>query len=90
MVDNTPVTTVLTVLCLALIGYHVWKDREHRRHLESLELLVKSKDAVEFVRTRVETGKPEPEPPTDDVVPLEDVPADELMPALKKPEITTE
>lgn len=82
-------TYALAVIVALLIAASVWKDREHRQHLERLEMLLKSKDLPEFVSS-VPVHAESVEEPEDPTVPIEEAEPAEVLAALRKPEIPTQ
>ena len=54
---------LMFLVILGLLVYHVWKDVNHRRQIEQLQLLVKAKDVPEFITsTMVQPTTTEAEP----------------------------
>lgn len=76
---------LLSVLVLAILGYHAWETREHRKQLDRLALLIKSKDVPEFLAAvPPKSEEAAIEQPQDDSVPIEDVSPEETLEALRK------
>lgn len=77
-------TISLTIIVVLLVGYSLWKDITHQRHLERLELLIKAGDTAEFIRSTARPTGETVERVPDDTIPLEEAEPKEVLRAIKK------
>lgn len=75
---------LLFFINISFIGLLIYRERQHEKTLRDVLAAKLSRDAGEFVSAVKEPEPEEPKAPEPVEIPLEDVPAEELLGAIKK------